>query len=97
MSENKVKKSETAATETKLIEIDFGNRDSIIETMDKYHHLDQMIFARNELEELQAISIYEDKIFVDTYQSNGWIRKNIYHRDGTIEETYEKDGKQIVH
>lgn len=88
MSENVVNKSKS-----EVIEIDFGNRDSIIETMDKYHHLDQMVFARNELEELQAISIYKDKIFVDTYQRNGWIRKNVYHRDGTIEETYEKDEK----
>ena len=25
-----------------------------------------------------------------TYQNNDWIRINIYHKDRTVEETYEK-------
>ena len=27
---------------------------------------------------------------ISTCQKNGWIRKNIYHEDGVIEETFER-------
>ena len=36
------------------------------------------------------ISIFEDKIVTMTSQSNGWRRKNIYYRDGSREETFER-------
>ena len=36
------------------------------------------------------ISIFEDKIVTMTSQSNGWMRKNIYYRDGSREETFER-------
>ena len=36
------------------------------------------------------ISIFYDKIVTATTQANGWIRKNIYWRDGTREEMYER-------
>lgn len=88
MSENKAQVTEKEATK---IEIDFGNHDAVVAAMDKYHHLDTMIFGENSEGESQFISIYQDKIYVDTCQSNGWVRKNIYHRDGTVEEMYESD------
>ena len=48
-------------------------------------------FGSNELGEDVSISIFKDKIVVVTYQSNGWVRKNIYHADGCREELF--DGK----
>ena len=35
------------------------------------------------------ISVFNDMIVVVTFQSNGWVRKNVYWRDGTREELYE--------
>ena len=32
-----------------------------------------------------------DVVRVDTFQDNGWIRVNLYHEDGTVEEMYKKD------
>ena len=32
----------------------------------------------------------DDKIVTMTSQSNGWMRKNIYYRDGSREETFER-------
>ena len=48
-------------------------------------------FGTNELGEDVSISIFKDKIVVVTYQSNGWVRKNIYNSDGCREELF--DGK----
>lgn len=51
--------------------------------------------AENEDEELIIITHTneeDDKYYtVETYQNNGWIRKNIFHEDGTTEELYEKE------
>lgn len=57
--------------------------------MDTYGNSDAMKPGINELGEKVTISIFEDKIVVVTYQSNRWIRKNIYHYDGTREELFE--------
>lgn len=57
--------------------------------MDTYGNSDTMKPGINELGEKVTISIFEDKIVVVTYQSNRWIRKNIYHYDGTREELFE--------
>ena len=43
----------------------------------------------NENGEDVAISIFKDRIVVVTYQSNGWIRKNIYYPDGSREELFD--------
>ena len=34
-------------------------------------------------------SIFEDRIAVRTYQSNGWTRLNVYYEDGSSEELFE--------
>ena len=36
------------------------------------------------------VSIDDDCACVKTLQGNGWIRTNIYHRDGTVEELYQR-------
>lgn len=56
--------------------------------MDTYGNSDTMKPGINELGEKVMISIFEDKIVVVTYQSNKWIRKNIYYYDGTREELF---------
>ena len=44
----------------------------------------------NEHGESVYISIFSDKIVTMTSQINGWMRKNIYYRDGSREETFER-------
>ena len=44
----------------------------------------------NDNGESVVISVFTDKIVVETLQSNGWTRKNIYYTDGVTEELYNK-------
>lgn len=71
------------------IEIDFGNHAAMCEAMDKYHTTETMLLGKNTDGEMVMVSIFADKIVQTTLQSNRWIRKNIYHRDGTVEELFE--------
>ena len=32
----------------------------------------------------------EDCYTIETFQKNGWVRVETYHKDGTVEETYTK-------
>lgn len=57
--------------------------------MDIYGDSDTMYPGVNENGETIHISIFKDYIVVMTFQENGWLRKNIYHRDGTREELFE--------
>lgn len=46
--------------------------------------------GKNESGERVLISISLDKIVVSAFQTNGWIRKNTYYRDGSCDETFER-------
>lgn len=72
------------------VRVDFGDWRSIIDAMDNYSHIDHMIFGKNSEGERIAMSIWSDKIILNTFQSNGWTRINIYYRDGDTEETYDR-------
>lgn len=56
---------------------------------DKYG-LNSTMTAENQDGEQVIITRYEDAIVVETLQKNGWIRKNVYHKDGAKEESYKK-------
>ena len=62
----------------------------MLDLMDKYGGSSTMFPGQNENDEPVYISIFYDKIVTMTSQSNGWTRKNIYYRDGSSEELYEK-------
>ena len=62
---------------------------SMCELMDKYSDSDTMFMGVNTEFEETEISIFPDKIVYVTYQHNGWVRKNIYWRDGTREEMFD--------
>ena len=74
---------------TRGIEIDFSDHEAMCKVMDNYHKTQTMLFGENEEGEMTTASIFEDKIVLVTFQSNHWLRKNIYHRDGTVEEMFE--------
>lgn len=48
------------------------------------------IAGQNENGEDVILEAGESSIKMTTFQFNTWIRINIYHEDGTVEELYEK-------
>lgn len=72
------------------ININLNDLRSMIELMDKYHTTKHMLSGTNELGEHTTASIFKDKIVVVIHQKNGWVRENVYWRDGTCEETFKE-------
>ena len=75
------------------IEFKWNDIDNLREIMNKYGDIDHMIFGENQDGEDQRISIGQENIFVDTFQNNGWVRRNVFWYDGTVEEIYLKKWK----
>lgn len=63
--------------------------DSMLKLMEEKGNGDTMYVGVNADFERTTISIFQEKIICETYQHNGWVRKNIYWRDGTREELFE--------
>ena len=77
---------------TLTIAFDPYDLDAMRELMRQHEKYQQgMLTGDNENGESTSMSIQPEKITVVTLQENGWIRRNIYHYDGTREELY--DGK----
>ena len=78
------------------ITIDFDNSASLLQVMNTYGHIGHDIFGMNSNGESMVIAIHSDKIIANTYQRNGWVRQNVYHRDGETEELFlEKWRKEL--
>ena len=69
----------------------FQDIEYLNELMEKYGDSESPFFGKNQNDEHVIISICKDFICVETWQHNGWVRKNFYHSDGTVEELF--DGK----
>lgn len=80
----------------KKAEISFDPNDfaGMLKLMDVYGDSDSMLSGKNENGEDVNIGIYHDRIAVVTFQSNGWMRQNVYYRDGTIDETFDGRWKE---
>jgi hypothetical protein len=74
----------------KQIHFDPTNQEAMNALMDEHGKSKTMYPGTNEHGESVYISIFEDKIVTMTSQFNGWMRKNIYYRDGSREETFER-------
>lgn len=70
------------------IMIDTKDYTSLISLMDRADEFEYPLFAKNESGEDQLISVNNDNITIETFQSNGVTRKNIYHRDYMMEELF---------
>ena len=46
--------------------------------------------SSNEYNEQMIVTITDEFLKTSVFQGNGWIRTNIYHKDHTIEELYER-------
>lgn len=73
-----------------MIEVDFKDRKHCLELMDEYGDTKMPFFGENTEGESVIIGITHDSIAVDTFQKNGWCRRNVLWRDGTTEELYSK-------
>ncbi len=71
------------------IHIDPSDLKGLEALMDQYGDSQSMVLGTNENGEDVAISIFHDKIITETYQANGWIRQNVYHRDSSREELFK--------
>lgn len=78
------------------ITIDPRDLDSMIEIMDKYHETKTMLPGINEDGERTYASIFEDRIVIETYQKHHWVRKNVYWRDGTREELFDRKWEDLT-
>ena len=74
-----------------FIHFDGNNPDLLKSLMKSYGKSESAFIGTNENGETVSISIYPDKIILETYQNNGWSRKNYYDENGYPNgETYEK-------
>ena len=80
------------------ITIDFSNRSALLQVMNTYGNIGHDIFGMSSNRESMVISIHPDKIVANTYQRNGWVRQNVYHRDGETEELFlEQWEPEVTH
>lgn len=73
----------------KNISIDFSDHRALVDLMDRHEEFPQMLSGKNGDGEIVCTSILEDQVILETFQMNGWTRKNYFYRDGTREELYE--------
>lgn len=71
-----------------IIVIDTGDLNGMRKIMEEHGGSKTPFFGENAEGEKIMISVFNDHIVTDTYQKNGWIRRNNYHEDGTSEELF---------
>ena len=57
--------------------------------MRRHEELKNILAGENENGESVTISVEAERITTVTLQENGWVRRNIYHFDGTREELFD--------
>lgn len=75
--------------ENKYVHINPDAYDALIELMDHEKDYPTVLMGENANGESTIIDIESDFIEVETHQSNGWIRRNVYWRDMAVEELYD--------
>lgn len=69
--------------------VDPTDLEGLRKIMDEHGDSKFPFFGDNEQLEEVMISVAKERIDVTTYQHNGWVRRDVYWRDGTREELYE--------
>lgn len=70
--------------------IDPKDYKGIIKLMDRADEFDSALIGKNKDDERVLLSINNDNVTTQTFQSNNWCRENIYWRNGCTEELYYK-------
>lgn len=76
---------------THLMNANFNNINDVIRITELYGDSESSFFGENQNGERIMVSVFRDRVVVNTEQSNGFVRVNTYWIDGTIEENF--DGK----
>lgn len=71
------------------IHFDPRNQEGLCRLMDSADGSLKLLKGINDCGEEINMMIQSDKVVVDTFQENGWIRRNTYWRDWSQEETFE--------
>lgn len=87
---NKPQTGEEVEILDKLLKIDLNSQIERDKAMREYGNVKDMYFGTNNEGEDMSISISHECLYVCTYQSNGWVRENIYYYDDNITEEYFK-------
>lgn len=80
--------------ENPKINFDSSDLEGMCKIMDEYGGSEFPFLGVNQDGEDISISVFKDKIVTVTYQSNGWVRKNIYYQDGVSEELFKGRWKE---
>ena len=67
-----------------------GDLKKMVECMDHNESYPNGLFGNNSNGEDIFVSVCNEKIILQTFQDNGVVKVNTYHKDGTTEETYER-------
>lgn len=67
-----------------------GELKKMVECMDHHEDYKSGLFGNNANGDDLFISVCKDKIILQTFQDNDVVKTTTYHRDGTVEETYER-------
>lgn len=73
------------------MEIDYSNYEQLVDLMNHADDYPYMLVGENQNGEFTTTSITPNLVILETLQDNGWVRKNIFHRDGMVEETFQDD------
>lgn len=73
----------------KSIEFDPSDHNGMLALMEKYGDSKFPYIGENENGERVFISISPDNITSRTHQINGWVRENVYQKDGYFIDSYE--------
>lgn len=72
-----------------LFQFDPHDLDAMRALMDQYGAQNAVFAGPNEHGEETTMSITRNNIMCETLQHNGWVRRNIYWRDGSSEEAFD--------
>ena len=70
--------------------VDPTDLNEMIALMDRHDEFDESLLGINENKEVIVIGVFKDRLAVRTLQVNGWVRLNVYYRDGSVEEMFEE-------
>ena len=73
-----------------IFELNPSDWERMLKLMDEYGDEPLPFHGKNEYDEPIIISVNPDNITTQTFQDNGWIRTNIYNRDGHCEELFDR-------
>lgn len=74
----------------KKLEFNPNDLDQIKWLVENEEKFDMPLSGVNEEGESTLTCITDEYVVVETFQSNGWIRKNYYYTDGYCEEMFER-------